>query len=202
MGPFPLGLSRLGLNCLRDSADPDIYPERKGEIQLAQYRYGSIASLNPVLVIGYCGIFPSDELQAAIMANLPTVRRISREDLRDKNAPKWVDQFLRLLNNFFENVYSALNRNLTFGDNIRTQEKAFTITAGATPTDNTFSFVLGLPVAPTGLWVTKAIETSDSSAPVSGAVYAWWRRESATVFIDSITGLTNGTQYTITVMLK
>lgn len=136
------------------------------------------------------------------MAKLPTVRRITREDLRDRDAPKWVDSLLRMMNNFFESVYSALDRNIVFGDNIRTQEKKFTITAGATPADNKFDFLLALPVAPTGLWVTNAILTEAPTTPIESAVYAWWRRESDTVFIDAITGLTNGTEYTITVMVK
>ena len=136
------------------------------------------------------------------MAKLPTVRRISREDLRDPKAPRWVDQLLRLLNNFMESVYSALDRNITFGDNVRTQEKQITITAGATATDNKFEFLLGLAVAPTGLWITNIFETNAPTTPMTVAVFPWWRRESTTIFIDAIAGLTNGTEYTITVMVK
>jgi len=136
------------------------------------------------------------------MAKLPTVRRISREDLRDPKAPKWVDQLLRLLNNFMESVYSALDKNIVFGDNVRTQEKIFVITAGATATDNTFQFLLALSVAPTGLWITNVFETNAPTTPITTAIFPWWRRESDTVFVDAIAGLTNGTQYTITVMIK
>ena len=136
------------------------------------------------------------------MAKLPTVRRISREDLRDPKAPQWVDQLLRLLNNFMESVYAAMDKNITFGDNLRTQEKQFTITAGAAATDNTFEFLLGLSVAPTGLWITNIFETNAPTTPITAAVFPWWRREATSVFIDAIAGLTNGTEYTITVMVK
>lgn len=136
------------------------------------------------------------------MAKLPSVRRIAREDLRDKEIPKWVDQLLRLINNFFENVYSALDRNITFNENIRTQEKSFTITAGATATDNQYSFLLDLPIAPSGVWVIKALETDNPTTPVTSAVFVWWRRESNNLYIESIAGLTNGTKYTITILIK
>jgi len=50
------------------------------------------------------------------MANLPSVRRITREDLR--GAPEWVNNLLLPLNSFMESVYSALDQNLTLGDNV------------------------------------------------------------------------------------
>jgi len=133
------------------------------------------------------------------MAKLPTVRRISREDLRDKDVPKWVDQLLRLINNFFETVYSALASNLTFDENIRTQTKKFIITGGANPQDNIFEFLLTLPTAPIGLHVINVYETQAPNNPVTAAVFCSWRRESTQMIISSISGLTNGTEYAITV---
>jgi len=50
------------------------------------------------------------------MAGLPPIRRITKEDLRD--APEWVTFLLYPLNTFMESVYSALDANLTLGDNI------------------------------------------------------------------------------------
>lgn len=133
------------------------------------------------------------------MGKLPTVRRISREDLRDKDVPKWVDQLLRLINNFFENTYALFASNITYDENIRTQTKQFTITAGANPEDNTFAFLLTLPVAPTGCIVINAYETNAPTATLTSPVWVSWRRESNQLIINSITGLTNGTEYTITV---
>jgi hypothetical protein len=50
------------------------------------------------------------------MASLPPVKKITKEDLRD--APSWVTYLLNPLNTFMESVYSALDSNLTLGDNI------------------------------------------------------------------------------------
>lgn len=50
------------------------------------------------------------------MASLPPIRRITKEDLRD--APDWVQFLLYPLNTFMGSVYSALDANLTLGDNV------------------------------------------------------------------------------------
>lgn len=50
------------------------------------------------------------------MASLPPVRRITKEDLRD--APDWITHLLYPLNTFMEAVYSALDANLTLGENV------------------------------------------------------------------------------------
>ncbi len=51
------------------------------------------------------------------MANLPSIKLISREDL--KEAPSWIERLLSPLNSFMAAVYENLNRGLTFRQNIR-----------------------------------------------------------------------------------
>lgn len=50
------------------------------------------------------------------MAKLPSVKRLVREDI--PNAPEWIDTLIDPLNTFMEEVYYALDRDLTLNENI------------------------------------------------------------------------------------
>lgn len=133
------------------------------------------------------------------MAKLPTITGLKREDFKD--APSWIDRLLSPLNSFIRNVYDALNGSLTFGDNVSGFIKEFTITAGAASTDNTASFLHGLKTQPSGVLVMQALAQGSNYAPIANAVTISWRRGVGTIIIDAITGLTNGTQYTLRVLV-
>lgn len=133
------------------------------------------------------------------MAGLPKVKRILKEDLKD--APNWIDRMLYPINLFFDSVYIALNKNITFGDNIKAQVKQFEITGGATADLNTTSFSLSIS-SPMGLLLLSCIEQSDNYTSITNAVtIPSWRVNGTNLLIDSITGLTSGTTYTITVLV-
>lgn len=51
------------------------------------------------------------------MSKLPTIRRIVKEDI--SNPPVWIDQLINPLNTFMEQVYNALDRDLSIGENVR-----------------------------------------------------------------------------------
>jgi hypothetical protein len=134
------------------------------------------------------------------MSALPPYRRIGLEDI--KGAPSWVEGLISILNNFMETVYGALNRNLTFSENFRAEYKTFTLTAGATANLNKFRFTTSLKLKPVGvlpLYVTElggdyVVLTNPYSIPS-------WRWESGQIVIESITGLTSGEQYSVTVLV-
>lgn len=50
------------------------------------------------------------------MAKLPIQRRIMREDLKD--APSWIERLIGFINPFFEDIYYAMNKQITFRENI------------------------------------------------------------------------------------
>jgi hypothetical protein len=56
------------------------------------------------------GVLPTDVAEEPLMAALPKFRRIQREDIKD--APKWVDGLLYILNGFMEGIYLALSHSL------------------------------------------------------------------------------------------
>ena len=64
------------------------------------------------------------------MAKLPSKRKLLREDL--KEAPAWIDNLLGFINPFFEDVYFAFNKNITFKENIASQIRELNFETTAT----------------------------------------------------------------------
>lgn len=138
-----------------------------------------------------------------IVAQLPPIRRIFREDL-GPDVPQWVTRLLAPLNLVLDTVYRALDKQLDFGVNIRSQLRTFIISAGAAASNNTYSFPVELGGRkPTGLWVTAASRTDGVTEVFATPVFAtWaWNSQANTIEISGITGLTNGTAYFISVLV-
>lgn len=132
------------------------------------------------------------------MGALPPAQRISREDL--KGAPSWIDPMIRILNDFMQTVYAALNRNLTFGENVIGEFKSFQVKAGAAAGNNTFTFITRVP-QPQGVFIIAASVVAPTYTPLTSAVWCSWRLGSGQIIIDSITGLTNGSTYNLRVLV-
>ena len=134
------------------------------------------------------------------MAQLPQQRRISREDFTE--APHWFDKMILILTSFMNDVYQALNGNLTFADNVSGMIKSFRITAGAAAANNTFTFTHTLKKKPEGVLLMQVTAVSGNYSPVTSAVTLSWRlNDDGQIVIDAITGLTNGTSYDLRVLV-
>jgi len=133
------------------------------------------------------------------MAGVPSIRRILREDLRE--APSWIEKLISPLNMFMDSVYTALNKNLTFGENIKGQIKSFTIEAGAASTDNVFEFPATIS-GPQGVILLAAVQQGTTYTPlITSPQISSWSYSDNTVYIDSIAGLTAGEKYNIKVLV-
>lgn len=134
------------------------------------------------------------------MALLPTIKRLTREDL--KEAPPWIERLIYPLNLFMDAVWTALNHGLTFAENIRSQEKTFQITAAATAALNTTSFACTMRTIPKRMLVGNVVDiTTGNYVTIGAAVFVEWRYNDGNILITSITGLTNGNLYEFTVTL-
>lgn len=133
------------------------------------------------------------------MAQIPPINRISKEDLGD--ASSWVDRILAPLNLFLNSVYNAFNKNITFSENIDSQIEVFTIRGAATAIENKYRFTLRMKNRPKVLLVGNIYKRQSNYAPNGQSVFIDWTTDGLTVYIHSITGLTNGSQYDITVLL-
>lgn len=130
------------------------------------------------------------------MAQLPTVKRLSREDFSDQ---PWISKLLEPLNQVFTSLYDALNKRLTIADNHLAIIKTMTVRVpgGSEPyTEFPWPFVTN----PIGCQVINAVDISDSPAAISGAVCCagGWNYSQGVVTVSNITGLTPGQKYSIT----
>lgn len=134
------------------------------------------------------------------MSALPPYRRIGLEDI--KGAPSWIEGLITILNNFMETVYGALNRNLTFSENFRAEFKTFNLTGGASADLNKFRFTTSLKLKPIGLLPMAVTELGGDYVVLTNPFsIPSWRWESGQIIIESITGLTSGQQYNVTVLV-
>ena len=120
---------------------------------------------------------------------------ILREDLKTKEA--WVSALIDPINSFFDTVYIALNKNITFSENIRCMVKEVTVVTSATyPALDLIKFPNTLKVKASGLWVIFAIKKDDYT-PVMSPVYASWVEDNGVITISGLSGLSVSTSYLI-----
>lgn len=137
------------------------------------------------------------------MAKLPSVKSIRREDL-SPDAPSWVDNLLGTLTIFMESVYSALNKDITFTENIACNIREFVINTKNNYTSgnfDAFTFPSGLRSKPNGVIVLSVTNQTNPDTLFTSAVSLDWRDLSGQIQIRNITGLDNSKKYTIKVMV-
>lgn len=119
------------------------------------------------------------------MAALPPLKRVTTEDFPEQKG--WIAKLLQPLNSFFDSVYNALNKNLTFADNFKAMVKTVTV-------DNTQATFSPIHVAstigrPAGLWVVGLVDKAGQPATVRGAVSVDWTYVNGTISINRVGGL-------------
>ena len=134
------------------------------------------------------------------MANIPASasRQFNPADYR--TAPAWfTGRFLSALNLFTDPVFTALSNGLTFSQNFDSQYYTLTFRAGTNPEDNAFNFKQTISGRPMECIKASCNVASDPSIPITNAVDICWYASSGIVFVTSVTGLTDGTTYSLTV---
>lgn len=132
------------------------------------------------------------------MSSLPasTSRRFNPADY--KTAPEWfTGRFLSQLTLFTEAVYNALLNGLTFLQNFNAQYFTQIVTAGATSAANAFSFKSTIQGNPIEVIKAACNVVGNPTTPVAPVDISWYQ-SAGVVFITSVSGLTAGVQYTIT----
>jgi hypothetical protein len=136
------------------------------------------------------------------MASVPSIQRFYSDDY--KAAPDWFKKtFLNTLNLFVFPTYNALNKNLTVGENINQAYETISLTGNSTPTNNTTSFLNPIEGAPTGVTVLNVtIAGTPTTQYPTAAVQVFWTFDGTSVNIGSITGLTTGVSYQLTLRVE
>lgn len=130
-------------------------------------------------------------------SNLPTVQRIKYEDYKD--APKWFEQFLSTLNLFMTAIYNIVNAGITYSNLGVIQPFTFSFTQGSTIG---FKFANPIIVPPTNVIIGNVYIGNQLTAHPAVATQIYWHYSQGFIYVDSIVGLTTGTQYNIAVQVS
>jgi hypothetical protein len=137
------------------------------------------------------------------MASLPPFRSFLPEDYQ--GSPTWFTKFLGNLNIFTLAVYNALDADLTVPENLAEARFTLNITGGSSATswNGPTSFKNPLASQLSDLWVTKVVINGNTVyTPVTTSIGPIdWTASASTVTINSIPGLTNGVEYTISLRM-
>ena len=136
------------------------------------------------------------------MASPPSVQRFYSDDFRE--APSWFKTtFLNTLNLFVFPTYNALNKNLTVGDNLNQGYETIPVTGNSTPANNTASFLNPIQGNPTGVTVVNVQITGTATQQYpAAAIQVFWTFDGASITIGSITGLSTGVVYELTLKVE
>jgi hypothetical protein len=132
------------------------------------------------------------------MATLPSVKSIRREDLGN-DIPEWVSFLLAPLTTFMEAIYSALNKQFTFQENIACNLRQLTFTTSSGYTGGAFTAL----IFPSNLRGRKPIGvlilqiTESTGLLITKAVSPSWVDISGTISVNYIAGLENSKQYEV-----
>jgi hypothetical protein len=136
------------------------------------------------------------------VAVLPATKKISRADL-GKDAPDWVNNLLSPLNSFIEQVYTALNKNITLPENVASQIINIEVNTPADYSIGIFpsiNFKRTLARKANLCIIGRAIEINTNSIFING-VFPTWEDNNGTIGIKYISGLENSKNYNFTFLL-
>lgn len=131
---------------------------------------------------------------------LPSQKKILKEDLKD--APSWIDGVITPVNTFMESTYQALNKNITFTENIASfvKEISYTTVAAYPVGQEQIKFQNTLKVRASGVMVMQVYDKSNYT-PAPGPVYIPWVENLGYIQIDTITGLEANKTYMIRLLV-
>lgn len=132
---------------------------------------------------------------------LPTAKKVLREDVKD--APGWIVPLIDTLNTFMETIYQAMNRNITFHENISCMLKELTYKTPSTyPTGVAdMEFTSALKSKAIGLWPIQVIERT-TYLPPPGPVWVPWVEDNGVIIVGTITGLEADKTYTVRLLIN
>jgi len=129
------------------------------------------------------------------MAQINSPSRFKVEDFSPDDRPL-VSKLFFILNNFMEQVVSALTNNLTFSDNFRAIDTEIIV---QTPLSNvSVRNTLNKPIR--GAMVLRVDNLTNPNGNLSGAPFVEFVNGVGQIKINNITGLTTATKYRLRVV--
>lgn len=131
---------------------------------------------------------------------LPNFKRLFTNDFEEQ-FKSLINQLSVSINIGFENLYQALNNNISLKDNVACTVKTLTVNlvSGGTPKTPT-SFQLDKAGTVLGLTVLRAVNLTNSSVYPTSGVFISWTQTNNGVLINNITGLQTNQNYQLTIV--
>jgi hypothetical protein len=133
---------------------------------------------------------------------LPSYRRIFKTDYSEDYQPL-VEELAVSINYGFDTLYDALNKKLTFDENIQSTISEITVTVdnnGAPLKKNTQFKLTENQKAVQGLIVIDAYETKNTDNPPNSGVFVSFVKNENYILLKNIKGLTPGVSYTLKIL--
>lgn len=133
------------------------------------------------------------------MAKISNLKKIVNEDFPQENRTL-IGKLAFILNPFFDAIVNALNKNLTFNDNLNAQDVNINIQAPLSA--NPYFLKTDLKGICRGIMVLNVTNLTNNNAVLTAAPFVEYDLVSNTeIKIKNITGLTDGNKYTIRIVL-
>lgn len=134
------------------------------------------------------------------MAKIQGFRRIIKEDF-DSKEQGLIDKLAFPINIMFESLVSALNKRLTFQDNINSQIVDVFVTVDVTGTPSkTTAFKSDVTGQVQGLWVVRADNLDNPGTYPTSAPFISYSSNGTQVIVNNITGLQAGERYKLRIL--
>lgn len=133
---------------------------------------------------------------------IPSYRRLFKTDYKEEWQPL-VEKLSVSINNAFDTIYNALNKNITFADNITSTIAEFDVTVDVNgkPTQNTQFKLDASQTSVQGLIVIDCYGTQDSTLIPDSGVFINFDKNQNFIIINKIKGLAKNTQFHLKVLM-
>jgi hypothetical protein len=129
------------------------------------------------------------------MAKLPKISKLRKEDFPEE-YDTLLEGLLYGINSFFETVYSALNKQLNFSENLNTQIVEVSVTAPITAA-RPLEFTRTINGLCKGIVVVELTNLDNAGEVLTTSPFCQFSNGESTVRVTNITGLTSGKRYRI-----
>ncbi|TGM95045.1 hypothetical protein EHR02_00130 [Leptospira levettii] len=137
------------------------------------------------------------------MASLPSQKKILEQDL-GTDTPTWTRKLLSPINSFFESIYSAFNKDITFRENIRCEYRDLIVKTSATYNSGEFELITfknNLKEKADCVLIAQISENKSNFIPIKQPVSISWNEYNKEITIHHIAGLEPSKEYKVKLLI-
>jgi hypothetical protein len=133
---------------------------------------------------------------------IPSYRRLFKTDYKEEWQPL-VDKLATSINNAFDTIYNALNKNLTFVDNINSTIATFTVSVDGNgiPKQTTQFKLDSAQTTVQGLIVIDCFASNDTSKYPNSGIFINFTKNDTLINVNRIKGLPQDVQFSVKVLM-